>query len=72
MNAYEVKQQLSEQLRHQEQFVSAGVIQRDGSEYVLVRLLDKNFKQVRSSIPSKIDDVSIRVEKSGPISALDW
>jgi len=69
MNAYQVKQQLSEQLRSKTQFVSAGVMQTNGKEYVLVRLLDKNFKQMRSLIPAKIDDVEIKVEKSEPIIA---
>lgn len=72
MSANQVKQQLTKKLRTMEQFVSAGVMQNQGKEYVLIRLLDKNFNSIQSTIPKKIGDVEIRVEKSEPIVAFGW
>lgn len=72
MNAYQVKEQLSEQLRNSKQFVSAGVMQQNGSDYVLIRLLDKNFKRIKATIPQKVGNIAVKVEKSGTIDALDW
>lgn len=70
MDAYQVKKQITRELRAKNQFVSAGVMQKGGEEYVMVHIRAEDFEQVCRSIPTQVEGIEIRVARSGGIFAL--
>ncbi|PRY09823.1 hypothetical protein CLV24_11727 [Pontibacter ummariensis] len=68
MDAVEVKRSLFNQFKDYKDFVGVGIKERNGKEYVVVKLLhpDAPFK---TSIPSTVGDIDVRIEVSGNILA---